>query len=237
MSSAEGRFANPDQPFNDQGTGNPQSWNLYGYVQNNPLKYTDPDGRTTCDADGNNCYDSVTVDGGSTDDVPFFWSWLTGFCNQAAQTALTITDTALTAISNFRSNSNCASALTVGGAAAGAAVGAYVGGGAGGTVGFAAGSVVPVAGNAAGMAGGAALGSAGGALAGGLLGGALGGVAGTIFCEPSGGGGNKPEEDACGSQVRQHRLREPCACFDRSTAEEAVGNEDFERSYNRYVYL
>ena len=42
---------------------NPQSWNRYAYVLNNPLLLTDALGLTTCDANGNNCYDSVTVNG------------------------------------------------------------------------------------------------------------------------------------------------------------------------------
>jgi hypothetical protein len=39
-----GRFTGPDQPFSDQYPADPQSWNLYGYVRNNPLKYVDLDG-------------------------------------------------------------------------------------------------------------------------------------------------------------------------------------------------
>jgi RHS repeat-associated protein len=52
MSSAQGRFTSPDSaadeilsvpiPYAD--LQNPQSLNLYSYVQNNPLRYTDPDG-------------------------------------------------------------------------------------------------------------------------------------------------------------------------------------------------
>jgi restriction endonuclease fold toxin 7 of polymorphic toxin system len=34
----------PDDPFADQDTGDPQSWNLYSYVRNNPLSNTDPSG-------------------------------------------------------------------------------------------------------------------------------------------------------------------------------------------------
>jgi hypothetical protein len=34
----------PDQPFMDQDENEPQSWNLYSYVRNNPLKLVDPSG-------------------------------------------------------------------------------------------------------------------------------------------------------------------------------------------------
>ncbi|MGD0048115.1 MAG: RHS repeat-associated core domain-containing protein [Bryobacteraceae bacterium] len=45
FSSAQGRWTSPDAPFADQQAEDPQSWNMYGYVRNNPLKNTDPDGR------------------------------------------------------------------------------------------------------------------------------------------------------------------------------------------------
>jgi RHS repeat-associated protein len=41
MSSAQGRFTSPDKPFADQDPYDPQSWNLYSYVRNNPLKFID----------------------------------------------------------------------------------------------------------------------------------------------------------------------------------------------------
>jgi RHS repeat-associated protein len=44
-SGAQGRFTTPDLPFADQQKEDPQSWNLYSYVRNNPLKYIDPNGR------------------------------------------------------------------------------------------------------------------------------------------------------------------------------------------------
>ena len=48
FSGAQGRFTSPDAPFADQHTGDPQSWNLYTYVRNNPLSSVDPDGRAVC---------------------------------------------------------------------------------------------------------------------------------------------------------------------------------------------
>jgi len=44
-SSAQGRFTSADAPFADQSLDDPQSWNLYTYVRNNPLRSIDPDGR------------------------------------------------------------------------------------------------------------------------------------------------------------------------------------------------
>jgi len=44
FSSPQGRFTSPDEPFAGWDQHDPQSFNLYGYVQNNPLRYTDPDG-------------------------------------------------------------------------------------------------------------------------------------------------------------------------------------------------
>ena len=50
-SSSIGRYLSPDEPFVDQHSGNPQSWNLYAYVQNNPVNSTDPTGNA-CVSDG-----------------------------------------------------------------------------------------------------------------------------------------------------------------------------------------
>ena len=43
-SSAQARFTSPDEPFADQEEEEPQSWNLFAYVANNPLNQTDPFG-------------------------------------------------------------------------------------------------------------------------------------------------------------------------------------------------
>lgn len=44
FSWGSGRFQSPDAPFADQNPQDPQSWNLYVYVRNNPLAYIDPSG-------------------------------------------------------------------------------------------------------------------------------------------------------------------------------------------------
>ena len=56
MSAAQGRFTSPDDPLVDQDPADPQSWNLYGYVRNNPLRFIDPTGRT-CRHAGKLMYD------------------------------------------------------------------------------------------------------------------------------------------------------------------------------------
>lgn len=53
FSSAQGRFTSPDEPLIDQYPADPQSWNLYSYVRNNPLRSTDPTGEAcVVDPDG-----------------------------------------------------------------------------------------------------------------------------------------------------------------------------------------
>ena len=60
FSGAQGRFTSPDEPLADQGAGDPQSWNLYGYVRNNPLRNVDPDGQD-CITTSNQTDASVSV--------------------------------------------------------------------------------------------------------------------------------------------------------------------------------
>jgi RHS repeat-associated protein len=51
LSAAQGRFTTPDKPFADQHPQDPQSWNLFSYTRNNPLKYIDTNGRKVFVAD------------------------------------------------------------------------------------------------------------------------------------------------------------------------------------------
>lgn len=44
FNSAQGRFTSPDRPLIDQFLDHPQSWNLYAYGRNNPLRYVDRTG-------------------------------------------------------------------------------------------------------------------------------------------------------------------------------------------------
>jgi RHS repeat-associated protein len=52
-SVALGRFIQPDSIIPDQ--SNPQSWNRFGYVINNPLNLTDPTGHWYCNLDPDEC--------------------------------------------------------------------------------------------------------------------------------------------------------------------------------------
>jgi RHS repeat-associated protein len=49
LSSAQGRFTSPDAPFAGQDPNNPQTWNLFSYGLNDPLRYSDPDGHEPCE--------------------------------------------------------------------------------------------------------------------------------------------------------------------------------------------
>ncbi len=55
-----GRFLSPDPAPADP--HNPSSWNVYTYVLNNPLKYTDPFGLSEADKMRNDCDDSAAGD-------------------------------------------------------------------------------------------------------------------------------------------------------------------------------
>ncbi|HXW63059.1 MAG TPA: RHS repeat-associated core domain-containing protein, partial [Candidatus Acidoferrales bacterium] len=55
-SPSAGRFVGPDPAgLLAVSLKNPQTWNLYTYAMNNPLRYTDPTGKYTCADDNNKC--------------------------------------------------------------------------------------------------------------------------------------------------------------------------------------
>jgi len=81
-----GRFTSPDKPFADQHNYDPQSWNLYAYAGNNPLRFIDTNGRVKKDANGNVIFERtssgtvtfmqnapVTIQGGSAGTVSVTW--------------------------------------------------------------------------------------------------------------------------------------------------------------------
>ena len=51
MSASQGRFMSPDVSLADQWENDPQSWNLYSYVRNNPLRFVDPTGHNCVNFD------------------------------------------------------------------------------------------------------------------------------------------------------------------------------------------
>jgi RHS repeat-associated protein len=51
-SPVQGRFTSGDEPLIDQKPSSPQSWNLYAYSANNPVRFTDPDGLAHWDKTG-----------------------------------------------------------------------------------------------------------------------------------------------------------------------------------------
>ena len=64
-SSKQGRFTGADIPFIDQVRSNPQSWNLYTYVGNKPLIYTDPFGlwkQVKCEGAIKQCWEAEKGD-------------------------------------------------------------------------------------------------------------------------------------------------------------------------------
>jgi RHS repeat-associated protein len=64
-SAAQGRFTVPDMPFLDQNPRDPQSWNIYSYVRNNPLNYIDSTGHDCVYTDAIDRAGTVSVEKGS----------------------------------------------------------------------------------------------------------------------------------------------------------------------------
>jgi len=78
FSGAQGRFTSPDEPLADQHASDPQSWNLYSYVRNNPLRFWDPNGEACVvsggsekddDSGGQTCAQAHEADKNKTPDI------------------------------------------------------------------------------------------------------------------------------------------------------------------------
>ncbi|MBL0239440.1 MAG: RHS repeat protein [Chloracidobacterium sp.] len=59
FASGFGRFSSPDDFLNDTDPPDPQGWNLYVYVRNNPLRLVDPDGQIKKDKNGKVIFDKT----------------------------------------------------------------------------------------------------------------------------------------------------------------------------------
>jgi len=184
-SSSLGRFMSPDPNSAGAEPGDPQTWNAYAYVTDNPVNGTDPDGRAPDQDDpckGKNPGNCVAVKATPPPLPGLIWvrfavAVTLAFMNgQAVRAAL---NSVGNSGGNQGGNSGCVTAFTVAGAAAGAAHGAEVGA-AGGTLGFAGGPV-----GVATVGGGAV----GGALVGGAAGGAAGFSVGQVACSSGSAGG------------------------------------------------
>ncbi|MFO0280366.1 MAG: RHS repeat-associated core domain-containing protein [Acidobacteriota bacterium] len=162
-----GRFTSPDAPFADQEAEDPQSWNLFAYGRNNPLRFTDPTGRTVCDVNGNHCRDEITV----TDTMEKIAVYMFVTTAKVVQSTQEMVQPVADWMNRPR-NPIC----TDGYMGLGASIGFWAGGGLG-TLGLAGGPAV-----AATIPGGAAGGAA--------LGGAIGGFGGLILCSTGSGQGN-----------------------------------------------
>ena len=57
------RFTSADAPFADQRPEDGQSWNMYAYVRNNPLRWVDLTGRTCQRRDDGSLYDDLDEEG------------------------------------------------------------------------------------------------------------------------------------------------------------------------------
>jgi RHS repeat-associated protein len=84
MSAAQGRFTSPDPAgLLAAKPGNPQSWNLYGYVMNNPLIYIDPNGLDCVNATNNQGGFTVNHDTDSGACGKSGGTWVPGYVDES----------------------------------------------------------------------------------------------------------------------------------------------------------
>jgi RHS repeat-associated protein len=89
--SMMGRFMSPDDGSGVYAdSGNPQSWNLYGYVQNNPLSNVDPDGHDCIYLNGDNTLNLVQSGDCTTDtDAGYYVDGTVSTINENSQGQVT----------------------------------------------------------------------------------------------------------------------------------------------------
>jgi RHS repeat-associated protein len=186
LAGAQGRFLSPDPAGNFVADmGNPQSWNLYSYVWNNPLVYIDPTGLWVQQNPG-----SGDSGGDGSQDQNLFWTYfdlatlpLTFTQQQAEKFVQHVTNYISAPISQFRNSAGCTNAVVTGLTVAGAVIGNQVG-------------AQSAAGLAVETGPGMVPAAAAGGISGGIVGGAAGHLAGTavagVICSSSAkqGGGS-----------------------------------------------
>jgi RHS repeat-associated protein len=159
---AQGRFNSPDPGNAGANVYNPQSWNGYSYVLNNPLSLVDPTGTVGCTptdgADFCEEHDEPTPSDPWSRGGSLFQLWWNSL-PQMQQQAQHVAQQAFNWVTAPR-DSSCVQGAAVAGAAIGGTGGAIAGGIGGGAAGGIVGSVIPVAVNVAGAAGGRELGAA-----------------------------------------------------------------------------
>jgi RHS repeat-associated protein len=203
----QGRWISPDPAGQDStDPSDPQSWNRYAYVSNDPLIATDPNGLVGCNADA--CVTAPFPDDIILLDVPFGWNFNTAV--QQLQNGLRDLTTAVWHWASAPRNPGCVATLTTAGAAGGAALGAKAGFGGGLVLGGIGGTAVePGGGTLVGGWAGGVEGAAGGAIAGGTLGAIGGKAAGYALCATGSGGSGGGESGGDWERALQKWKRVP----------------------------
>jgi RHS repeat-associated protein len=138
FASSMGRFMSPDWdsdpdavPYADY--ENPQSLNLYGYVQNNPLSVTDSDGHCGNSSSYMSTFDGNVIQSGGESDGPCISTTINGILNGIGNAGSRLAQTVTQAVHqvanviNTPGGAGCMASLVGTGAAVGLASGVEVG--------------------------------------------------------------------------------------------------------------